>query len=184
MFVSLTPAAASRSAAVPVFRSNSSQFTFLKPIDPAPDTAFRSLDGTVTRLNHFRGKVVILNFWATWCLPCVYDMPSLDRLVAKSDPTRLAVVAVSIDRDGAAAVTPFVAAHHLTHLAIYVDPDQRLGSFNAAQIGTGTLPLWGLPISYVINKDGRVIGYLTGAANWESSVADAFLDYFIQDAAP
>lgn len=176
-------AAESGSPAPPAFESASGQFTQLDPVDPAPNVSIRALDGTLTDLSRFRGRVVVLNFWATWCLPCVYEMPALDRLAASADRSRLAVMAVSIDRAGAAAVAPFVAAHHLTHLPIYLDPDQRLGSLNLAHTETG-LPLWGLPISYIISKDGKVVGYLTGAARWDSAAAEAFLNYFVNSAAP
>lgn len=180
IFILLTisdPMAASLSP--PIFRSTTGQFTLLRPINPVPKTAIHALDGTMIDLGRFRGRVVVLNFWATWCLPCVYEMPSLDRLTAKSNSNQLAIIAVSIDRDGAAAVTPFISAHHLTHLSIYLDPDQRLGSLSADRVAAGALPLWGLPITYIIDKEGRVIGYLTGAANWDSPEAEKFLAYFI-----
>lgn len=180
----LTSAAAGTPLAPPVFRSNSGQFTFLEPAHPAPNTDVERLDGTITDLSRFRGKVVVLNFWATWCLPCVHEMPSLDRLAAAADPNRLAVIAVSIDRDGAAAVVPFMESHHLTHLAIDLDPEQHLGSLSTDHVAAGVLPLWGLPISYVIDKEGRVVGYITGAADWESPRAHAFLDYFLNKTAP
>lgn len=167
----------------PVFRSSSGQFTFLKPISPAPDVSIRALDGTETSLKQFRGKVVLLNFWATWCGPCIYEMPLLDRLAARGD-TWLAILAVSIDRDGGAAVAPFVRDHHLTHLAIYLDPDQRLGSLTAGHAAAGALPLWALPISYVIDKRGRLIGFVPGAAEWDSPEAQLFLDHFANEAAP
>ena len=157
-------AGAGTSLAPPVFRSNSSQFTFVEPADPAPDTAIHELDGPIAELGHFRGKVVILNFWATWCLPCAYEMPSLDRLAATADPNRLAVIAVSIDPSEAATVAPFLDSHHLTHLAIGLDPEQHLGSLSTDHVTKGALPLWGLPISYIIDKEGRVVGYITGDA--------------------
>jgi thiol-disulfide isomerase/thioredoxin len=134
----------------------------------------------VTNLERLRGKVVILNFWASWCPPCVDELPSLDRLSAETDHNRLAVVAVSIDRDEAAAVAPFVAAHHLAHLAVYLDPQQDLGSLRADRVAAGALPLWGLPITYIIDREGRVVGYLTGAARWNSQNARDFLDYFLR----
>ena len=162
----------------PVFHSVSSQFTLLKPLDPAPNTTIRALDGTVTDLSRFRGRVVVLNFWATWCLPCIYEMPTLDRLAVGSDPRRLAVLAVSIDQTGAAAVAPFIAAHHLKHLPIYLDQDQQLGSFSSDRVAAGALPLRGLPITYILDKEGRVVGYLTGAAKWDSPEAKKFLSYY------
>lgn len=174
-----TSRAMAASLSPPMFRSTTGQFTLLRPVDPAPNTTIRALDGTTTDLSRFRGKVVVLNFWATWCLPCAYEMPSLDRLAAAVDPNRLAVIAVSIDRDGAAAVGPFMESRHLTHLMIDLDPEQHLGSLSTNHVAAGALPLWGLPISYIIDKEGRVIGSITGAANWDSPQAQSFLDYFM-----
>ncbi len=181
--VSMTSAAIAAPQEPPIFRGATSQFTLLRPIDPAPATAIRALDGTMTDLSRFRGRVVVLNFWASWCLPCAYEMPSLDRLAATSDSRHLAVIAVSIDEDGAAAVMPFITTHHIRHLAIYLDPHQRLGSFEADRVAAGALPLWGLPITYIVDVDGRVVGYLTGAANWDSPAARRLLDYFAGAAA-
>ncbi|MDE2229453.1 MAG: TlpA family protein disulfide reductase [Alphaproteobacteria bacterium] len=168
----------------PAFRSAIGQFTLLRPIDPAPGTVIYALDGTTTRLSRFRGKVIVVNFWATWCRPCKSEMPALDRLAAESNPNQLAVIAVSIDRDSATAATPFITAHHLTHLAVYLDPNQGLGSLNADHVAAGALPLWGLPITYVIDKEGGVIGYVTGAAKWDSPKATKFLGYFLKQTAP
>jgi len=165
----------------PVFRSASGQFTLLTPIDPAPNTPIRALDGAVINLGQVRGRVVVLNFWASWCLPCAAEMPSLDRLAATSNSRDIVVMAVSIDENGAAAVAPFIADHHLRHLAIYLDRHQRLGSLDLNQ--AGALPLWGLPITYILDREGRVVGYLTGAANWDSPTARRFLDYFVVRAA-
>lgn len=177
--LSLGAAAHGATASPPVFRSGSHQFTLLKPLDPAPATPVHALVGTISDLGRFRGKVVVLNFWATWCAPCVVEMPTLDRLAATSDPGQLAVVAVSIDSGGAAVVAPFLAAHQLTHLTVLLDPELRLGSRNPDRIAAGALPLRGLPISYVIDKQGLVAGYLVGAAKWDSPEAHRFLDYFL-----
>jgi thiol-disulfide isomerase/thioredoxin len=165
----------------PVFRSRSSQFILLRPIDPAPSTKIQGIGGAPVDLTQLRGRVVLLNFWASWCSPCVYEMPSLDRLAATADPSRLAIVAVAIDRDGAATVTPFLREHGLTHLAIGLDPNQRLGSLSTDHVSAGALPLWGLPITYIIDKHGNGVGYITGAAEWDSQKARAFLDYFINE---
>lgn len=178
-----TPGAFAGAADPPVFRSSGGQFTFLEPVRAAPDISIRTLDGTDTSLRQFRGKVVLLNFWATWCGPCVYEMPSLDRLAARED-SWLAILAVSIDRDGAASVAPFARKHHLTHLAISLDPDQRLGSLTSGHVGAGALPLLALPTSYIIDTQGRVIGFVPGAAEWDSLEALRFLDYFAKEAPP
>ncbi|MFZ5789161.1 MAG: TlpA disulfide reductase family protein [Pseudomonadota bacterium] len=166
----------------PLFRSHSSQFTLLSPIAPAPATPVRALDGRLLDLGAFRGKVVLLNFWATWCQPCIYEMPTLDRLAAAYPSDKLAIAAVSIDQAGAQAVVPFIERYRLAHLPVYLDPAQNLGTFDAARAADGAFALYGLPISYIIDRDGRVLGYLTGAAEWDSPDARAFLDYFVQRA--
>jgi len=170
---------AAPAAEPPPLRGSGGQFLFMKPSAPAPATAVERLDGSAAQLQDLRGQVVLLNVWATWCLPCVYEMPSLDRLAA-SAPPGLAVVALSIDRAGAAAVAPFAAAHGLTHLPLYLDPQQRLGSLTAGRPYPEMLPLWSLPITYVIDRDGRVIGYLPGVVDWDSPGARAFLRYFLE----
>ena len=141
---------------------------------------FRTASGAKVTLEAFRGKVVLLNFWATWCPPCIWEMPSLDKLHAALGGDRFAVVAVSIDRSGLDAVRPFFLKHRLEFLQIYTDQEQKLGSLEGS---TGTQPpflLYGLPISYLIDKDGRALGYVPGALKWDSPGAVAFLRYFIE----
>lgn len=121
-------------------------------------------------LADFEGKPVIVNFWATWCQPCLKEMPSLDRLQAALDG-RLAVAAVSQDRGGAKRVGPFVAEMGLTKLKIYLDPKGDLGhAFN----------LRGLPTSIVIDSKGRVVGQVEGGAEWDSVKMMDVLKPFLQ----
>ena len=181
LVLSISSAGTANAAEPPIFRSRSSQFIWLRPIDPAPSTKIQGIGSAPVDLTQLRGRVVLLNFWASWCLPCVYEMPSLDRLAATADPSRLRIVAVAIDRNGAATVMPFLREHGLTHLSIGLDPNQRLGSLSTDHVSVGALPLWGLPITYIIDKHGNVVGYITGAAEWDSQKAQAFLDYFINE---
>jgi peroxiredoxin len=111
--------------------------------------------------------------------PCVSELPALDRLAASSDPRRLAVIAVSIDAKGAGAVAPFLAARQLTHLAVLLDPGMRLGSQSTARTAAGALSLRRLPITYVIDRQGLVAGYLVGGAAWDSPEGRQLLDYFL-----
>src|SRR5713226_957436 len=126
---------------------------------PAPETSFTDADGKPVSFADFRGKPMVVNLWATWCKPCLKEMPSLDRLQAEF-ADKLAVAAVSEDRGGAQRVGPFVAAMGLQKLKIYLDPQSDLGhAFNVR----------GLPTSIVIDASGRVVGRVEGAAEWDSA---------------
>jgi len=125
---------------------------------PAPETAFTDAQGKPVSLADFKGKPVVVNLWATWCKPCLQEMPSLDRLQSKLGD-KLAVAAVSEDHGGAQRVGPFVANMGLRKLRIYLDPQSDVGhAFNVR----------GLPTSIVIDAAGRVVGRVEGAAEWDS----------------
>jgi thiol-disulfide isomerase/thioredoxin len=134
---------------------------------PAPDISFSDAAGNSLSLADFRGKVVLLNLWATWCGPCVEEMPALDRLAASRPAEDFAVVAVSMDRGGMAVITPFLAEHGITTITPYLDPGGRA----IAAIGAR-----GLPTSILIGRDGAEIGRLEGAAAWDGTDAKALID--------
>lgn len=155
----------------PLFRGETGQFILLEPIKAAPVLPF--FDGTANKtldLTNFRGKVVLLNFWATWCAPCVREMPSLDRLQSEMGGQDFEVVALSIDRAGVGVVRRFYETLGLRHLGLYLDEG-----------GTGyqEFRAYGLPTTYVIDRRGQAMGYLPGAADWASSEAKALLRYYI-----
>jgi len=145
-------------------------FTFSDPPVPAPSTAFQELQGDEVTLADFRGKVVLVNFWATWRAPCVREMPSLERLHKTLAGEGLAVLAVSNDRGGAGVVEPFLARLDLQALPIYLDPKGKLAQEFA---------LNGLPTSFIIGRDGRVLASLVGPAEWDSSEAIEFLRHYL-----
>ena len=119
-----------------------------------PPANFLTLDGVPKTLADYAGKPVVLNFWATWCIPCVAELPELDRLAASGGFT---VLAVSADRGGAATVRPFAAAHHLDHLILLTDQ----GSDAVHALGVD-----GFPTTLLIGADGRLRGTLQGPAAW------------------
>lgn len=162
----------------PVLRSTIGQFVFLRPLRQIPAAPLRGVDGNELSLDHFRGKMILLNFWATWCAPCLREMPALDRLAA-SDTTHLAVVAISIDEGGTGVVASFVAAQHWTSLVVGLDPDRRFGSPPSGGNRSAGLPIWGLPITYLVDARRGVLGYLVGAADWDSPAVRGFLNAFV-----
>src|SRR3546814_4858183 len=93
-------------------------FPFSDPPVPAPSVPFQTLDGAATAFADFRGQVLLVNFWATWCVPCVQEMPALERLHLALADGGLAVLAISQDRGGEAVVDPFLARLDLQHLPI------------------------------------------------------------------
>lgn len=121
-------------------------------------------------LDQFAGKVVLLNLWATWCGPCVAEMPDLDALQAELGGSEFEVVALAQERAGQSAVESFFAEHDLRHLAIYLDPELT---------GMRKLGPPALPTSYIIDRDGQIRGYLVGLADWESAEARALINYYL-----
>jgi thiol-disulfide isomerase/thioredoxin len=133
------------------------KFTALAEPRPAPDVSFSEISGATQSLAALRGRMVLVNFWATWCAPCITEMPSLVRLQAKLGD--LAVLAVSEDRRGAELVEPFLAKYQLTGLKTFLDPKNAVGHAFGVE---------GLPTSILIGRDGRIVGELQGAAEWDS----------------
>jgi thiol-disulfide isomerase/thioredoxin len=129
------------------------------PPQPAPEVSFTDADGNPATFADFKGKPVLVNLWATWCEPCLREMPSLDRLQAKYSD-KLSVLAISEDRGGGKVVNPFVAKLELTKLKIYLDPKSDVGRAFGVR---------GLPTSIVIDAEGRVVGRVEGAAEWDSA---------------
>ena len=150
------------------------EFTPLDPPQPAPALRFTARDGTPKTLVDFCGRVVLVNFWATWCGPCRAEMPSLDRLQAKLG-RRLTVLAISEDRRGADAIDPFLARLKLSALAVYLDPN------NGALQAFG---LRGLPTSILVDRDGRMLWRVEGGVDWTSAEAAAKLDPYLAPPPP
>lgn len=163
----------------PLLRGYSSQFIYLRPLQAVGSFQFLDATGRPVDFGRFRGKVVLANFWATWCAPCAYEMPALDRLQAQLGGDRFAVVAIALDTAGMVAVLRFFRRHGLTRLPIYLDPSQCTVHTDAGNIKGAPFALYALPVTYLIDDRGRVVGYLKGAADWSSPEAVQFLKHFI-----
>lgn len=136
----------------------------------SPPFTVQTADGTTLGPADFEGRLILMNFWATWCKPCIAEMGSLDRLQAAYAGQPMEVVAVSIDRGGAAVVTPFFAEKGIETLAVYLDP-------------AGNTPVAfksrGVPTTILLSPDGRVLGRFEGPAEWDEPAARALIDHFL-----
>lgn len=111
---------------------------------PIADLAFHDADGRMRRLSEYQGRPIILNLWATWCLPCIAELPSLDRLAKELNERGPRVLALSIDRKGMAAVQGFFARNAIRHLEPIVDPSREAVALLNVPILPTTLFLDGL----------------------------------------
>lgn len=164
----------------PQFETVRHQFIQVRSAAPVPDIDLPRIDGSTLNLARLRGKVVLVNFWATWCPACRVEMPMLDRLQQIRGRDRLAVVAVSVDREGRAVVAPYLRKLDLRHLTVCLDPDSRIAHAKGRGDAASPFGLYGMPISYVIAPSGQVQGYMLGQTDWSSEAATRLLDHYAQ----
>ena len=147
------------------------EFIPASPPLPAPAVSFVDLAGNPASLSEFNGKVVLVNLWATWCEPCLREMPSLERLQSRLGD-KIVVVAISEDRGGSKTVEPFVGKLGLKSVKIYLDPKSAVERAFKVQ---------GLPTSFLIDREGRVLGRVEGAAEWDKPKLLGILKSFLGD---
>lgn len=136
--------------------------------DPAVPGAVSFIDGTGAErsLEDWRGKVLLVNLWATWCAPCRHEMPALDRLEKALGGPDFEVLAISLDRGGLDLPRDFYAEIGIEHLDLYNDATARAGV---------TLGAFGMPTTVLIDRDGRLVGRLVGPAEWDAPEALALI---------
>ncbi|MGW8202055.1 TlpA family protein disulfide reductase [Sphingomonas bisphenolicum] len=134
---------------------------------PAPDFAFQDPGGGEKTLQDFAGKPILVNLWATWCAPCIAEMPTLDRIAAAYGPKSLAVLTISQDNQGLKAAKPFFAKHDLPHLKAWADPENQLGFHYATGL---------LPTTVIYDAQGKEMVRVIGAMDWEGPEAKALID--------
>ena len=162
------PALADRPPAGDLFAD---AFTWLEPAEPAPNAAFLDADEQRTSLLAFRGRFVLLNFWATWCAPCRREMPALDRLQRILGGPRFEVVALSVDRTGLKAVRPFFEEVGLKTLAVYLDPRGKVQR---------ALAITRFPTTVLIDARGLEVGRIEGPVEWLAPEARALIRFFME----
>ena len=131
---------------------------------------FVTEDGTRMEMADFQGKVILLNVWATWCVPCREEMPTLDALQASLGSDRFEVVPLSIDRAGVPPVRRFYDEIGVTHLGMYVDK---------TMLSATALRTVGLPTTILIDAKGKELGRLVGPADWDDPEMVNFLKGYI-----
>jgi thiol-disulfide isomerase/thioredoxin len=158
----------------PAFVGAARQFTLIRPVKKAPLGEVEDAHGKPVDLAaRLKGKVALVNFWATWCAPCVVELPTLDKLQAAMGGDRFEVLAVSVDLRGMEKVGPFWKEKGYRHLEILLDPRGRL----MRDFGSR-----GLPTTFLIDHDGNLVGYLEGHAHWASPEAKALVRHYLERA--
>jgi len=137
---------------------------------PAPDFTFPGINGKMVSLSDFRGKVVLVNIWATWCASCVDEMPSMERLYQNLKGKDFEILAVSIDSLGVKVVAPFMKKYKLTFPAL-IDSSGTIGA------GYRTT---GVPESFIIDKNGILVKKIIGPLDWAQPELLRFFQDLIQ----
>ncbi len=137
----------------------------------APDFTLLSLDGRKVSLKDYRGKVVFLHFWATWCKPCVEEFPTIERIHQEYKDKGLVILAISIDKGGKGVVKSFA---------------EKMGvSFPILLSTEGKIEkaywTWGTPTSFLINRNGNILGRALGPRKWDSPEARALFEAALKD---
>ena len=157
-------------AVAPLARGEVAAMNAPAAIEPMPALAFQGPDGKPRSLAEFRGKTLLVNLWATWCVPCRQEMPALDRLQAQAGSDKFEIVAVNIDTTRLERARAFLDEVGVKSLAFYADPKAEV-FYRLKQAGK----VVGLPTTFLVGPDGCEIGALAGAANWASEDALALV---------
>jgi len=138
--------------------------------EPAPNFQLRDLEGRLVTLSDLRGKVVLLNFWATWCGPCRVEMPAMEELYRTFSRKDLEILAVSTDAQGVSVTRPFQQENHLTFPILH-DADYRVGLTYGAR---------SLPMTFMVDRQGIVRHQIFGARDWGASEAQQLVQMLMK----
>lgn len=167
--------APARAAPPPLVSGSGGQFVELDPREDVSHVELTDLAGRRHALARFRGQPVLVAFWASWCPPCIQELPILHRLQQRRD-TGFAVVPVSIDSDTALAQR-FIRRLGLAGFQSYHDAEGTVASGPRSAVQT-TFQLYGMPMSYILDPQGRAAGYIAGAMDWSTLGASQLMAYY------
>ncbi len=145
---------------------------FIKPSMPLPMVNVILEDSTTITIDNHENKVMLVNLWASWCAPCLVEMPALDRLQAKLGSDKFEVVAINVDLKGIPKAREYMDNLELKHLKLYADPSMA----SAYTLADGRLPT-----SHVVDKNGIVVASYLGALEWDSPDAIALFEHLINE---
>jgi thiol-disulfide isomerase/thioredoxin len=159
MAILALPATARAEVSKSLIRGAMARFKPARPPKPMPDLEFLDANDNPLRLADFTGQARLINLWATWCAPCVKEMPSLDRLQATMPRDRFMVLPISLDGPSKGKVAPFYKERNLTDLGIFYDKGRKAMSVLDVSL---------LPTSILVDPAGRELGRLEGDADWDT----------------
>ena len=165
----IEPPAANATSGPPI-EGSMIKFVASDPPIPVPDTPFIGAQGETIKLADHAGQLVLVNFWATWCAPCIRELPSIVALGKSIDDERFTIQLVSIDLGGAETHGPFLEKIGVTSITSASDPRATL---------LRALKGPGIPITLLISPEGMILGRLIGDAEWNSPEAQSLIRYFL-----
>ena len=146
------------------------KFVELAPPLPVPEASFYTSNGKKINLNMFKGAWLLVNFWATWCAPCISELPSLYNLKQNKSSSKFKILLVSIDRAGPKVYKPFLKKLGLSKLKSASDPKANL---------MRALKISGIPTTLLIHPNGYIVGMYTGDAQWDHPFAEMLLMHYV-----
>jgi thiol-disulfide isomerase/thioredoxin len=155
----------------PLSQGEMANFVFRKTPEPLPDITYVDSTGTARTQADLKGRVVLLNLWATWCAPCLKEMPALDRLQKELGSDKFEVVALSVDRAGSDASKKYLDKIKVQNLKLYADASAKAAI---------SLKAVGMPTTLLLNTKGEEIGRLVGPAEWDSADAKKLIGAALQ----
>lgn len=146
-------------------------FKPVTPPRPVPEIAFLDASGNSVALGDLKGRVVLINLWATWCPPCIRELPALERLQARFSNQEFVVIPIATDREGLSLARPFYERLKIRSLGLYADPDHALGAF---------FPLDVFPANFILDRNGEMIAFLRSYVDWDAPEAETMVKELLQ----
>lgn len=137
---------------------------------PIKPVAFNDVNGKAIDISHYKGKVIMVNMWATWCPPCIRELPAIERLATKFKSEDFVLLPISIDAEGKQQVQPFLNSLGMTGFSSYYDPEQNLGK---------VFPLDTIPATFILDQNGQLIAFVRSFVDWDDAKVISLIQSFI-----